>query len=364
MTKRVVVLGGSHSCIVAVKEIAKIDRTAEITVISPSTHFFFNVSAPRAFVDPTYPSQLFFPLKSIFAKEIEQSQVTLVQGKAVRTDFQGSHLLYASQGKESIQEYDILVLATGARAESKAFKVQDNHNDTLKAIEEIAAKAKTAKQIVVAGGGATGVETASEFKEKYPNAEVILYTGSEGPLKHLNKIDAATKKLSSLGVKVVNQIKVTSNEKISDGRVRLSLSNGQTQIVDVYVPAIGLYPNSGYIDSACLDQDGYVVTHNTLVVKGTENVIAVGDIVSGTSNSVATIQFDQRPVLTSTLRHLLTGSKITKTYNGPIAATQMVPTGSKGGVGLVFGWSVPSFLVAQLKGKDFMLARAKKDYSA
>lgn len=39
---------------------------------------------------------------------------------------------------------------------------------------------------------------------------------------------------------------------------------------------------------------------------------------------------------------------------------QFVPIGSQGGVGVVFGWKVPSFLVKMAKSKDFMIGQALK----
>jgi hypothetical protein len=38
----------------------------------------------------------------------------------------------------------------------------------------------------------------------------------------------------------------------------------------------------------------------------------------------------------------------------------MVPIGPQQGVGVVFGWKVPSFLVKMAKSKDFMIGQAIK----
>lgn len=362
MPKHVVVLGGGFSAVIAVQEITKIDSMAKVTVISPSSHLFFNVATPRALVNPDYPSKIFFPLKKIFAKQISKGHVTVVQGKAIRTNFEDNQVVYLSEDKEVVESYDALVLATGTRSELKALKLDGGHEESLKAIEEIAATVKKAKTIAVAGGGPTGVEIASEVKQNYPQARVILYTGCHGPLEAIDKIHATTKKLTALGVEIVNKVMIASQEELDDGKINLYLSNNETITVDAYIPAIGLLPNSQYIDSDFLDEDGYVITENTLIVKGTKNVIAVGDLVSGTPNSIVVIKFTHMSALVSTLKNLLLGSKITHTYKPPTSATHFVPTGSKGGIGVLFGWSVPSFVVAKMKSKDFMLSKAFDDY--
>lgn len=37
---------------------------------------------------------------------------------------------------------------------------------------------------------------------------------------------------------------------------------------------------------------------------------------------------------------------------------QFVPIGSQGGVGIAFGYKLPSFMVKMAKAKDFMIGRA------
>jgi hypothetical protein len=39
---------------------------------------------------------------------------------------------------------------------------------------------------------------------------------------------------------------------------------------------------------------------------------------------------------------------------------QFVPIGSQGGVGIAFGWKLPSFMVKMAKAKDFMIGQAAK----
>lgn len=359
MVKEIVILGANFTGIATVRDALKIDKTAHLTVISPSTHAFFNPSVPRALVNPKYPSQMVFELKETFAKEIAEKRLTLIQGKAVKSNFATNEVTYISKGQEKVVKYDLLVLATGSRTENKALKLHENHEETLTHLQDAAAKAKAAKTIVVAGGGPTGVETAGELKENYPNAEVTLYTGSKGPLESFNKINAATKKLNALGVKTINNVRITSYEETSDEKTKLVLSDGKTKVVDFYFPAVGVIPNTEYIDSGFLDKDGFVVVEPTLLVKGTKNVMVVGDLLSGSPCTVVDYAFCQKAVIISTLKHVLTGSIPSKKYSASKSTTVFVPISSKAGVGLMFGWSVPNFMVVQGKSKHFLLPNAK-----
>ena len=62
-----------------------------------------------------------------------------------------------------------MIIASGARAKSPAFKLTNNNdqNYTIKAILELGDEIKAANNIAVIGGGSTGVETSAEIAFKY-----------------------------------------------------------------------------------------------------------------------------------------------------------------------------------------------------
>lgn len=65
---------------------------------------------------------------------------------------------------------------------------------------------------------------------------------------------------------------------MSDGRTELTLSDGQKITTDLYIPTVGVVPNSAYVPPNLLNSKGFVVVDDFLQVKGVKDVWAVGDI--------------------------------------------------------------------------------------
>lgn len=77
--------------------------------------------------------------------------------------------IHPTEGKEIQQKYDILVIATGSRSAAPGpWKDSlQGYEHSIKTLHETQAAVAKAKTIVIGGGGATGVETASEIKYEY-----------------------------------------------------------------------------------------------------------------------------------------------------------------------------------------------------
>jgi len=54
------------------------------------------------------------------------------------------------------------------------------------------------------------------------------------------------------------------------------------------------------------------------------------------------------------------GARTKKVYKKIQSEMLFVPVGSQQGVGLAFGWKVPSFIIKQAKAKDYMIGQAPK----
>jgi NADH dehydrogenase FAD-containing subunit len=91
---------------------------------------------------------------------------------------------------------------------------------------------------------------------------------------------AATKKLQELKVTIKLETKILGDAKMPDGRTELSLSDGQKVVTDLYLPTVGLVPNSSYIPHNLLNANGFVIVDEFLRAKGRTDVWAVGDISS------------------------------------------------------------------------------------
>lgn len=66
--------------------------------------------------------------------------------------------------------------------------------------------------------------------------------------------------------------------KLPDGRTELTLSSGEKITTDLYLPALGLVPNSSYLPHSLVNAAGFVKVDEFLRVKGTTDVWAMGDV--------------------------------------------------------------------------------------
>merc|ERR1712098_588269 len=71
---------------------------------------------------------------------------------------------------------------------------------------------------------------------------------------------AAESRLKALGVKTVNGVKVSSSTKNADGTTTVTLDDGSSKTVDVFIDATGPKPNSSFLPQSWLNSTGHVVT--------------------------------------------------------------------------------------------------------
>jgi NADH dehydrogenase FAD-containing subunit len=197
--------------------------------------------------------------------------------------------------------YDILILATGSNTKEDApFKGNGTTEATKDALHVFQNKVKQAQNIYIAGAGATGVETAGEIafehgKQKkitlvrelqqpyslsfIANPNTQIASGAhvlEGTPASVTKV--ATKQLSNLNVTIKTSTKVMGSAKMPDGRTELTLSGGEKVIADLYIPTMGVIPNSAYVPGTFVNNSGFVKVDEFLRVKGATDVWALGDV--------------------------------------------------------------------------------------
>lgn len=176
--------------------------------------------------------------------------------------------------------------------------------------------------------------------------------------------------LGQVGVTVVKnaRVKTVSPEEAGIDNVAtkatVTLENGETLEADLYIPAFGTRPNSSFLDKALLTADGQVDTNTSTfrVDKAGPRIYAVGDVASAARPAVHLI-LNSIPILCANIkRDLLLASGKEKNSVGQdrehkedTRETQLVPIGKSRGVGAAMGYSLPSFMVWLIKGRDYWL---------
>lgn len=191
-------------------------------------------------------------------------------------------MLRGADGREQSLKYDYLVLATGARSAQQGvpWKAQDTHDETVEMLRKTGEKVKAAKHIVIAGAGATGCETSAEIKAAYKDKDVVLLSADPEVLGGDVLAGNMEHEIKKLGVQVKKSSRVEGSRTLADGRTEVVLSDGSRIVTDLYLPTMGLQPNTEWVDKKHLNEHNYVEVDEFYRVKNAENVWACGDIVS------------------------------------------------------------------------------------
>ncbi|KAF2841232.1 hypothetical protein M501DRAFT_1022612 [Patellaria atrata CBS 101060] len=322
--------------------------TYQVILISPSTHVYWNICAPRALVSsnlitrdtsfipimPTfeeYPSEQFQFIQGTAtsvdtsAKEVHISLITPVTTIHTSSAARSSHNVNAlssfpSQRLKGVRKstgskgrnickipYNALVYATGSSTSSPLLSLHGPHEETISALNSFQAKLKDAGSILIVGGGPSARSPIT----------ITLLSGHDRLLPNLPaKISKkAEKKLRALGVNVLHNIRLLAAKTAPDGqKTHCHLNNAVTVTSDLHILATGAVPNTGYFRPAprgpvpttgdknpVLDEKGYITTDTDLRIWGAgDRIFATGDCAAYSRGCLGDV-YDAVPVLVTNL---------------------------------------------------------------
>ena len=357
-----------------------------VTLVDTSSHYFWRIASPRGMVSKEMipDDKAFLPIADGF-KQYSASDFTFTQATATAWDPSSRTVIVelAGSGESKTLSYHALILATGTRTPTPLTSLHGDHNVSKQALEDMNKRLANAKSVIIGGGGPAGVETAGEVGQQLngiagwfssrpsnPQANITLYSGSDKLLPILRPALAkqAETYLAKVGVSVVHNVKITGSETKGD-QIIVKLSNGVKKTVDVYIPAMGVTPNTDFVPASLKNDNGYVKNnHQTLRVdEAGPRVYAVGDVATYTRGGAMDL-YDAMPVVMTNVKSDLLAvssgdekaqSKVQdRIYKPNLKESQLVPIGKSKGVGAVFGWRLPSLMVWAIKGRDYMTPQA------
>ena len=393
-TETILILGGSYAGVSAahyalkhtIPALPKKDGvTYNVTLVNPSKDLYWRFAAPRAIVSKQMMpyDQIFYPIEPAFAYAFPKFK--FIQGSATRVDAAGQSVSVTTvDGETQTVPYAALIIATGFTTPSPLF-TQATDRAALEAMyDAFQQELKSAKTVVIGGGGPVGVETAGEVAEilngrpgflaagpKSPKAEVKLICADKKLLPVLRDSIGKTAEgfLAKLGCSVTYNVRVIGATKASSepgAKTLVELSNGETLDADVYIDATGARPNTGFLPKEWLDSRSKLACNPlTLRVEheaAGPRVYALGDVGSYTRGGVMDLSLAVPVALTNLkhdlLRHLagtvVAGDRV---YKPNLKEQQICPIGTQKGVGAFNGFKVPSQMVWMIKGRDYLIGQ-------
>ena len=342
----------------------------KVLLVSPNSHFYWNVAAVRGVIPGAIPDeQLFIPIEPGFAPY--SANFEFILGKVESLDPETNTIEVArNDGTRCSLSYDQLVIATGSQIRSKLpFKPVGTHEETLAALHSLQKQIDDAKSIVVAGGGPTGVETAGELAAAYGGEkDITLIISVEHALQASNVLRSVSqtveRDLQKLGVKLVRSTQVkdvqTNAEGEKDGAAQttLTLSNGSTLVTDLYLPLFGIQVNTGFVPANLLDPAGNVDLDKTMCVMGTKNIWGIGDV-GNLEPKQLTVTDAQIIHLSAALDSVLTGQGGQVKEYKPSKNMIFITLGKKYATGQIGGWKLWGWMTAYVKGRTLFVDTAQ-----
>lgn len=375
----VVIIGASFAGIPIAHALLKDLPTVKVILINPSPTFYFTIAAPRILAkrDAFAQEQYLIPIEKEFSR-YPKHRFKFVQGRASAIDISAKTV--SVEDTERIA-FDYLVIASGSTTASTKrdailipFK-QSNFDNMRDLIEDAQASISTAQSIVIGGAGPIGVELAGEIAEaarqngRTVNITLVSATYRILPMLKPAGSTTAEKFLSSMGVKVVKNTKVS--RAVQEPVLRswtVTLDEGKQLKADLYIPTTGVLPNNEFIPTEFIDDNGWVIVDEELRVKGKQEsaplpIFAAGDITNNSMRLSFKAQ-EQAAIVASNLKAEILGHGKRKSYSQGDKVMMVVPVGSTGGTGLIFGWTPWSSMVKMIKGKDFLISKAQSAIAA
>ncbi len=304
--KKVVIVGGGFAGINFIKRMAN-DRRFQVTLVDRNNFHYFTpllYQVAMAFIEPTNIS---YPFRRLFQ---EKSNLRFHMGCFLKVDLENKEVITDS----GVEPYDYLVLALGT--ESNYFGMENVKKNAwpLKTISdatnlrnhllmnmERAVKTTDIRErmrltnVVIAGGGPSGVEVAGMLAEmahhiapkEYPEINFVdlpIYLVEAaptllGPMSAKSQ-EEATRVLAKLGVNI--KLNVAVKDYVDETVI---LSNGER------IPSAALIWTSGVIGrevnglpAESIGRSRRVIVDAFNRVQGTQDVFAIGDISLDTSD--------------------------------------------------------------------------------
>ncbi|WP_324650063.1 NAD(P)/FAD-dependent oxidoreductase [Georgenia sp. H159] len=262
----VVVVGGGYAGVIAANRLTT-NPDLRITLVNPRSSFVERIRLHQRTVG-THEAVVDFT-------EILAPTVRLTVDSVTRIDAASRTLELAAGGTVG---YDYVVYAVGSHGAAPTVPGASEHAHPLSTLEQAEAlqhaleAAGPAAPVTVVGGGATGIEVASELAEF--GRSVTLVTAEElGPYLHPSARREVARQLDRLGVTVLDNAPVSA---VRPHAVQLADGRELPSDVTVWTAGFGV-PDLASRSGLSTDAVGRLLTDETLTSVDDDRIVAAGD---------------------------------------------------------------------------------------
>ncbi|TKY87382.1 hypothetical protein EX895_004059 [Sporisorium graminicola] len=397
--QNVVVVGAASGGLSVVQSLSKLlPASHRIVLIEANPVAFWSIAALRAAVLPGFEPQVVHDLSTSSIFGANNTRHVVLAGTRV-VDLQEDHIVVdrdvssllsgcerEANGGSKIP-VDRVVLAVGARSvfptrlEGGAKTKQDVMEQFARMQSDLAA----AHEILVLGGGPTGVEFAGELLDVHPNKKVTLVTRGSGLVTRGNdRLGGVSNKLiaqlTAKGVRLIFKDSVPLERPTTGPLPTLqtfTTLNGESITADYIVFASGGKPDTGWI--AAIDPTIVDPATGLLTVDPTFSICSpdassrtrwwryysVGDSANTPGPKVSYMASQHAPLLAHNLVSAIkgNGAKLKHASDSP-AEMIMVNVGKGGGAGYLAFVTVGEWITSLFKGRSLHVAMFHKFFKA
>ncbi|KND89837.1 Apoptosis-inducing factor 2 [Tolypocladium ophioglossoides CBS 100239] len=321
--KNVVVLGGSFAGIELVTRLAETLPTGfKVVWIEKNSHLNYSFTFPRFSVMTGHEHTAFIPYDGV-ARGAPAGIFTRIQDTAV--GLTENQVLLASGDKV---DYAYLAIATGSSQPLPVQVSATERRDACHELQGVQETIKASQKIAIVGGGAVGVELASDIKDFYPDKDVTLIHARGQLMSHFGKrLQDYT--LSALQDELKIRVLLNERPKIPADRnigtsAKLTFSDGREEQFHLIIGCTGQRPNSSVLasllPSAISEETSRILVQQTLQVLATDAsspdtpIFAFGDVADHGGPRMARAGWMQAGVALDNILAMIRGLKPSRKY--------------------------------------------------
>jgi NADH dehydrogenase FAD-containing subunit len=197
--KNVIVIGGSFTGLQLATRLGHTLPTGyRVVLIEKNSHFNFSFNFPRYSVLRGHEARAFIPYDAS-GKDFPPGifQITHVIVTSVEEDF-----VQLDTGERI--SYNYLAIASGSSQPLPAKVASSNKAEACEELRSVQESIKTADTVAIIGGGAVGVEIATDIKSYYPEKQVTIVHSRPQLLPHFGPRlhDYISEKIANMGIRL------------------------------------------------------------------------------------------------------------------------------------------------------------------